>query len=152
MFWSSMLLPVIYSMDTNSDRFFTTNCSFTCQSGTRFEFLFFCVHVSEEKLCVLQECVSVRTLQLINSTDVPLSFTLNTQRPFSVLQHTHSDGFNSPSHTHGLMGHAERQHTQLLPSKHNMQVCSYTHTHTSMRRESERARERLAKIKEYKRK
>ncbi|XP_053343905.1 deleted in lung and esophageal cancer protein 1 [Clarias gariepinus] len=62
-----------------------------------------------------KECVTVRTLQLINSTDVPLSFTLATQWPFSVLQRTHT-------HRAKLAGQVERQHTLLLPPKHNMQV------------------------------
>ncbi|KAI5617177.1 deleted in lung and esophageal cancer protein 1 isoform X2 [Silurus asotus] len=57
-----------------------------------------------------EECVTLRTLQLINSTEIPLSFTLNTQQPFSVLQPTHRAGSLSPSHT------------VLLPPKHNMQV------------------------------
>ncbi|XP_060755864.1 deleted in lung and esophageal cancer protein 1 [Neoarius graeffei] len=79
-----------------------------------------------------QECVTVRTLQLINSTQIPLSFTLNTQRPFSVLQRTHQAGSNSPSHTHRLVGHAERQHTLLLPPKHNMQVKVAFHLSASL--------------------
>ncbi|XP_053467700.1 deleted in lung and esophageal cancer protein 1 [Ictalurus furcatus] len=79
-----------------------------------------------------QECVTVRTLQLINSTDVPLSFTLITQWPFSVLQHTHRAGSNSPSHTHRLVGHAERQHTLLLPPKHNKQVRVAFHLSASL--------------------
>ncbi|XP_026793913.3 deleted in lung and esophageal cancer protein 1 isoform X1 [Pangasianodon hypophthalmus] len=79
-----------------------------------------------------QECVTVRTLQLINSTDVLLSFTLNTQWPFSVLQHTHRASSNSPSHTHSLVGHTERQHTLLLPPKHNMQVKVAFHLSASL--------------------
>lgn len=166
--WSSVLLLVIYSMDTHSDRCFKTNShyyecfqilseffywflskflpeflsKFLSEFLSKFlskflpEFLskFLSEFLSDERLFLLQECVTVRTLQLINSTDVPLSFTLNTQWPFSVLQHTHRAGSNSPSHTHRLVGHAERQHTLLLPPKHNKQVwippTQQTHTVT----------------------
>ncbi|XP_047664680.1 deleted in lung and esophageal cancer protein 1 [Tachysurus fulvidraco] len=76
-----------------------------------------------------QERVTVRTLQLINSTDIPLSFTLSTQWPFSILQYTHQGSSNSP-HTHSLAGHTERQHS--LPPKHNMQVKVAFHLSASL--------------------
>ncbi|KAG7317632.1 hypothetical protein KOW79_018667 [Hemibagrus wyckioides] len=79
-----------------------------------------------------EECVTVRTLQLINSTDIPLSFTLSTQWPFSVLQHTQRVTANSPLNTRSLVGHTERQHTLLLPPKHNMQVKVAFHLSASL--------------------
>ncbi|KAK3541455.1 hypothetical protein QTP86_025941 [Hemibagrus guttatus] len=79
-----------------------------------------------------QECVTVHMLQLINSTDIPLSFTLSTQWPFSVLQHTQRVTSTSPLHTHSHVGNTERQHTLLLPPKHNMQVKVAFHLSASL--------------------
>ncbi|TSK98410.1 Deleted in lung and esophageal cancer protein 1 [Bagarius yarrelli] len=76
-----------------------------------------------------QEFVSLRTLQLLNSTDIPLSFKLTTQWPFSLGQHAHRVGSSSSSNTHG---HTESKNTLLLPPKHNMQVKVAFHLSASL--------------------
>ncbi|XP_062841946.1 deleted in lung and esophageal cancer protein 1 isoform X2 [Trichomycterus rosablanca] len=80
-----------------------------------------------------QESLTVRTLQLINNTDVPLSFTLNTQQPFSVLQDTRKIASSeSPSHVASRPRPVKSKNTLLLQPKRNLQVKVAFHLSASL--------------------
>ncbi|XP_017573141.2 deleted in lung and esophageal cancer protein 1 isoform X1 [Pygocentrus nattereri] len=75
---------------------------------------------------LIQEYLVVRTLQLSNSTDMPLGFRLSVPQPFSVLrpgcQHHRTASSHTPSLIHGQPVSTESRPARLLQPKHSMQV------------------------------
>ncbi|XP_072544966.1 deleted in lung and esophageal cancer protein 1 isoform X3 [Salminus brasiliensis] len=83
-----------------------------------------------------QESLVMRTLQLSNSTDMPLGFRLCVQQPFSVLKpsrrHSHTVSSHSPSFTRSQPEADESQSALLLQPKRSMQVKVAFHLSTSL--------------------
>uniref|UniRef100_A0A8B9RPH8 Deleted in lung and esophageal cancer protein 1 Ig-like domain-containing protein n=1 Tax=Astyanax mexicanus TaxID=7994 RepID=A0A8B9RPH8_ASTMX len=83
-----------------------------------------------------QESLVVQTLQLSNSTDMPLGFRLCVQQPFSVLKsghrHSHTVSSHSPSLTHSQSEAVKSQPALLLQPKRTIQVKVAFHLSTAL--------------------